>query len=200
MENVHSLLQKEFLENTPTCQSMCVDMVGHSPYVSSQTGCRFCLVLWHAGNICPVISSLTTAARHCSWFVGSLCLLCQQDASYSLSVPPWDPSDIKQDIFTFSFLQFVTWDKRGATKLKQTKQYTLIILWASQIKGDCLPNDVSQDPQLDEPTHHSHPPVPHQHLAGGLVLKEEVREGVTDLALHLLSPVDPQRPGSVLSP
>lgn len=50
-----------------------------------------------------------------------------------------------------------------------------------------LPNDVNQNPQLDEPAHHSHPPVPHQHLAGSLILKEEVGEGAGDLVLHLLS-------------
>lgn len=62
-----------------------------------------------------------------------------------------------------------------------------------------LPYDVSQDPQLDQPAHHSHPPVPHQHLARGLVLKEEVGEGVGDVALHLLSVTDPQRGGSLFS-
>lgn len=50
-----------------------------------------------------------------------------------------------------------------------------------------LPDDVNQNPQLDEPAHHSHPPVPHQHLAGSLILKEEVGEGAGDLVLHLLS-------------
>lgn len=59
-----------------------------------------------------------------------------------------------------------------------------------------LPDDVNQDPQLDEPAHHSHPPVPHQHLARGLVLKEEVRQGAGDLVLHLFSPADPQTGGS----
>lgn len=59
-----------------------------------------------------------------------------------------------------------------------------------------LPDDVSQHPELDQTAHHPHPPVPHQHLAGGLILKEEVREGVGDLALHLL-PADPQRRGSL---
>lgn len=60
-----------------------------------------------------------------------------------------------------------------------------------------LPDDVSQDPQLDQTAHHSHPPVPNQHLARGLILKEEVRDGIGDLALHLLSPADPQRGGSL---
>lgn len=66
-----------------------------------------------------------------------------------------------------------------------------------------LPNDVSQDPQLDQATHHSHPPVPHQHLARGLILEEEVGEGAGDLALHRLSvSADPRRgeQGSLSSP
>ncbi|MEQ2296832.1 hypothetical protein AMECASPLE_028428 [Ameca splendens] len=63
-----------------------------------------------------------------------------------------------------------------------------------------LPNDVNQDPELDEPAHHSHPPVLHQHLARGLVLKEEVRQGTGDLVPHLLSSADPQTGGSLLSP
>lgn len=60
-----------------------------------------------------------------------------------------------------------------------------------------LPNDVNQDPQLDQTAHHSHSPVPHQHLARGLILEEEVREGAGDLALHLLSSADPRRGGSL---
>lgn len=63
-----------------------------------------------------------------------------------------------------------------------------------------LPDDVGQDPQLDQTAHHSHPPVPHQHLARGLILKEEVGESVGDLALHLLSWADPQTGGPPSSP
>lgn len=63
-----------------------------------------------------------------------------------------------------------------------------------------LPDNVGQDPQLDETAHHAHPPVPHQHLAWGLILKEEVREGIGDVALHHLSSADPQRGGSLSSP
>lgn len=63
-----------------------------------------------------------------------------------------------------------------------------------------IPNDVNQDPQLDQTAHHSHSPVLHQYLPRGLVLKEEVRDGVGDLAFHLLSSADPQRGGSISSP
>lgn len=62
-----------------------------------------------------------------------------------------------------------------------------------------LPNDVYQNPELDQTAHYANPPVPHQHLAWGLVLKEKVREGIGDLALHLLSLTDPQRGGSLSS-
>lgn len=74
----------------------------------------------------------------------------------------------------------------------------LLHLWKAEKGLICwlLPDDVSQDPQLDHTAHHPNPPVPHQHLAWGLILKEEVREGVGDLALHLLS-ADPQRGGSL---
>lgn len=49
-----------------------------------------------------------------------------------------------------------------------------------------LHNDVSQDPKLDQTAHDTDPPVPHQHLAWGLILEKEVGDGVSDLALHLL--------------
>ncbi len=68
-----------------------------------------------------------------------------------------------------------------------------------QMNVRVLPDDVGKDPQLDQTAHNSHPPVPHQHLARGLVLKEEVGDGVGDMALHLLSLADPQRGGSLSS-
>lgn len=65
------------------------------------------------------------------------------------------------------------------------------------MKVGLSPDDVGQDPQLDETADHADPPVPHQHLPRGLVLKEEVGDGVCDLALHLLSSAGPWRGGSL---
>lgn len=63
-----------------------------------------------------------------------------------------------------------------------------------------LPDDVRQDPQLDQAAHHPNSPVPHQHLARGLILKEEVGNGICDLFLHLLSSADPEGGGSLMCP
>lgn len=65
------------------------------------------------------------------------------------------------------------------------------------MKVGLSPDNVGQDPQLDETADHADPPVPHQHLPRGLVLKEEVGDGVGDLALHLLSSAGPWRGGSL---
>lgn len=65
--------------------------------------------------------------------------------------------------------------------------YLLLLSKDFKTKSPILPNDVSQDPQLNETTHHSHPPVSHQHLARGLIFKEEVRQGIGDLVLHLVA-------------
>lgn len=63
-----------------------------------------------------------------------------------------------------------------------------------------LPDDVCQDPQLDQAAHYPNSPVPHQHLARGLILKEEVGNGICDLFLHLLSSANPEGGGSFMCP
>lgn len=79
-------------------------------------------------------------------------------------------------------------DKMNYTKWCKPFLTISLQLKTKREKGvQVLPDDVNQNPQLDEPAHHSHPPVPHQHLAGSLILKEEVGEGAGDLVLHLLS-------------
>lgn len=109
------------------------------------------------------------------------------------------PEQVKYLPFAFSLKVNLSLQSDPKHVMMQT--LSALVFASQQLKEkthvQVLPNDVSQNPQLDQPAHHSHPPVPHQHLAGGLVLEEEVGEGTGDLVLHLLSPADPQGTGSL---
>lgn len=55
---------------------------------------------------------------------------------------------------------------------------------SSDRKKAVLPNDVTQDPELNEAAHYSNPLASHQYLSWSLILKEEVCKGTGDGILH----------------
>lgn len=196
--NRFSLFQDEFPANSSGMSNQ-VRVGGWvvRGWVDKQVCCRGFVQTWNEQELGSVVpcSHLLFTVNHSDSYNCHLCLFA---VSTITAVTVCVPAQAQHLPFTFPPLyphkvNSGSLGREVPDKMNYTKWCKPFLTISLQLKTkrekgvQVLPDDVNQNPQLDEPAHHSHPPVPHQHLAGSLILKEEVGEGAGDLVLHLLS-------------